>query len=593
MNREQRNCQNCKESFVIDDQDFKFYEKIKVPPPTWCPGCRMIRRMIWRNERTLHKTVCQAPGHSEPMLSIFHPEDNFKVVDSKFWWSDDWSPLDYGRDYDFSKPFFTQFRQLLGTVPLLNLFSTNSVNSDYENHSHESKNCYLIFATVDNENVMFSRGSIHGRDSLDLLRTEKVESSYELIDCEECYRLFWSRDCVGCNDSYFLLDCKNCSNCIGCVGLRNSSYCIFNEQLSKEEFEKKKSAMNLGSRKSNEEIKTRLRELSKNFPRKYAHLLNTVNAVGDHLSYAKNCYKCFDLVGGSEDSRYVVHGGLNLKDSYDSYGIGIGELMYESIDVGLESSRILFEVVGRGGYDVFYANNCYQSNNIFGCVGLRNKQYCILNKQYTRQEYEKMIPKIIEHMNEVPYTDRKGRVYRYGEFFPPELSPFAYNETIAQEYFPLTKEEVIEKGYRWRDPETRGYKITKHPEDLPDNVKDTDDAILKETIACEHEGKCNEQCTTAFRIIESELQFYRKMNLPLPRLCPNCRHYQRLKQRNPLKLWPRKCQCAGRKSENRAYSNTGKHFHGENHCPNEFETSYSPEREEIVYCEQCYNSEIA
>ena len=85
-------------------------------------------------------------------------------------------------------------------------------------------------------------------------------------------------------------------------------------------------------------------------------------------------------------------------------------------------------------------------------------------------------------------------------------------------------------------------------------------------------GECNEQCTEAFKIIPDELQFYQRMNLPLPRLCPNCRHYNRLKQRNPLKLWHRSCMKEG--------------------CTNEFETSYAPDRPEIIYCESCYNKEI-
>ena len=93
-------------------------------------------------------------------------------------------------------------------------------------------------------------------------------------------------------------------------------------------------------------------------------------------------------------------------------------------------------------------------------------------------------------------------------------------------------------------------------------------------------------------IIPQELEFYRKMNLPLPRLCPNCRHYQRIKQRNPLKLWHRKCMCGGRTSDSGIYKNTIEHFHGNNPCPNEFETTYNPNRSEIVYCEKCYLAEV-
>ena len=55
---EKRICQNCKKDFIIEPEDFNFYEKIKVPPPTFCPWCRFIRRMAWRNERALYKRTC-------------------------------------------------------------------------------------------------------------------------------------------------------------------------------------------------------------------------------------------------------------------------------------------------------------------------------------------------------------------------------------------------------------------------------------------------------------------------------------------------------------------------------------------------------
>lgn len=203
-----------------------------------------------------------------------------------------------------------------------------------------------------------------------------------------------------------------------------------------------------------------------------------------------------------------------------------------------------------------------------------------------------MLPQIIKQMNERPYIDKKGRVYRYGEFFPIEISPFAYNETIAQEYFPLIKEEAIHKGYPWEESDANNYKITVMPENLPDNIKDVDDSILKEIIGCTHKGKCYHRCVGAFRLIPQELEFYRQLNLPLPRLCYNCRHYNRVAQRNSFKLWHRSCQCAGLKSENGVYQNIVQHFHGKEKCPNQFKTSYNPERPEIVYCEQCYNAEV-
>ena len=128
---------------------------------------------------------------------------------------------------------------------------------------------------------------------------------------------------------------------------------------------------------------------------------------------------------------------------------------------------------------------------------------------------------------------------------------------------------------------------------MPDHINGVSDDILNEVIECEHNGKdCNQQCATAFRILPNELGFYRAMKLALPRLCPNCRHYQRLKKVNPPKLWHRKCMCSGVESDNEKYQNTIPHFHGENSCLNEFESAISPERQEIVYCEKCYQAEF-
>ena len=288
----------------------------------------------------------------------------------------------------------------------------------------------------------------------------------------------------------------------------------------------------------------------------------------------------------------MKNGGYGLKDSEIGHGAGMGELMDEVVDTGIGTSRVFATIVLRNGHDIRYAFDCHGVHDLFGCISIRNKSYCILNKQYSKEEYEALVPRIIAHMNEMPYVDASGRMYRYGEFFPSDLSPFAYNETAAQEYFPLAKEQAIAQGYAWRNPDPRNYQITITAQALPDHINDVSDAILKETIGCGHTGTCSDQCTTAFRIIPQELAFYRTMHLPLPRLCPNCRHARRLTQRNPLYLWRRVCTCGGSTSDNDIYQNQSAHFHGTAHCPNEFETSYAPDRPEIVYCEQCYQTEV-
>src|SRR3989344_8096972 len=132
-------CQNCKNQFTIEPEDFVFYDKIQVPAPTFCPECRMVRRMVWRNERGLYQNKDIFSG--KDLISIFPSGSFIKVIDHKTWWGDLWSPIDFGQDYDFDKTFFEQWHVLFKKVPFPNIASVNSVNSDYSHSLINSKNC--------------------------------------------------------------------------------------------------------------------------------------------------------------------------------------------------------------------------------------------------------------------------------------------------------------------------------------------------------------------------------------------------------------------------------------------------------------------
>jgi hypothetical protein len=490
-----------------------------------------------------------------------------------------------GVDYDFSRPFMTQFSELLQRTPSASLFNTTPSNSDYCNYMSGARNCYLQFGGRESEEILYSNRIYMCKDSVDCYTGTRIEHCYQCVQCENSYGLKYSQYCDSCTDSNFLFDCRNCQNCSFSTNLRNKQYYLFNQPYSKEEYFLKLKEIDFGSHEVLQECLKKFDDLRKAALRKYAQLIKTFQSTGDNLKNSKNCKECFDFSGDNyENSAFSHYIGIGLKDSYDVYGLSRGEMIYESLSLGFESTenaRYMFSQVIKGSTDISYSLNCTASQNLFGCTGLRSKQYCILNKQYTKESFEALRTKIIEHMNDMPYADKKGRVYKYGEFFPSELSPFAYNETITQEYFPLTKAEAERQGYRWKDPDKRAYTVTKTPEQLPDHIKDVDNSILNETIQCLHNQICNDQCTQAFKIIPQELQFYKKMNLPLPRLCPNCRHYQRLAQRNLLKLWHRKCMCDKKG-----------HSHGNVNCENEFETPYAPNRKEIIYCEQCYQQEV-
>lgn len=581
---ETRTCQNCKTSFLIEDDDFAFYQKISVPPPTWCPECRRIRRLVRRNERVLYKRVCSLCQRS--IISIYSSDTSFPVYCAECYHSDKWNPLDYGKDYDFSKPFFEQFLELQSRTPRLYAFAFQNTNTEYANGVAFNKNSYLIFVSDYNEESLYSYRIMRCKDTVDCYNSTECELCYECIACEKCYRTAFSENCASCQNTLFSKNCVGCQDCIGCVNLRNKKFYIFNTPYSPGEHKKKVKEMRLDTSDGIAQLRNKMDIFAREHIVKYIRGTHNVNVTGDYISNSKSS---FDSYGSSEleNCKFIIWGD-HIKDCHDAYVlIDNSQLSYENFG-GIAHHNVAYTCLVWSGFDIRYSDMCENSNNLFGCISIRKGSYCIFNKQYSKDKYEALIPKIKEHMDRMPYTDKKNRKYKFGEFFPPELSPFAYNETIAQELHSLSEGDAEAEGYRWAIPKEKQHTPTVQANDLPVLITDVSDGILNEVIGCAHQGTCNEQCTSAFRIIKPELNFYRQINVPLPRVCPNCRHYQRLTQLNPLKLWHRQCMCDYTASKN----STSHAHHPKGRCPNEFETSYAPERKEVVYCEQCYQSEV-
>jgi len=584
---EKRNCVNCHKDFIIEPEDFLFYDKIHVPSPTFCPECRTVRRLCWRNELSLFRRKCNAPGHDEMLISFLSPEEDLNVVDAKYWWGDGWDPLAYGQEYDFSKPFFEQWKELRDRVPLQALSNIKATNSDYCNVAEDSKDSYLSSASWRIERTFYANRIAETKDCSDLYVVHKSELCYDDVICRECYRLLYSINCKGCVESYFLYDCIGCINCFGCTNLRNESYSMWNEELTKEEYFERLKKYDLSDYRVVQELKEKFKKLYSGAIHRYSTQVKSVNSTGDNLDGARNCKICFDASGRHEDAKYSHWMAENIKDAYDAGpGVGNADLIYEVFDTGIGNFRNLFTSVVYSSRDIEYSFNCHGCDGLFGCIGLRTKKYCILNKQYSKEEYEYLVPKIKEQMKEVPYTDKRGIEYRYGEFFPAEMSTFCYNETQAQDYFPITKEKALEMNYRWRNGETHKYDITMESSDLPNRLDDVPNLILNEVIGCPNREKGG-RCRGAYRITEGELNLYKRLGVPLPRECFLCRHEGRLLLRNPMRLWHRQCMCGGKNSP----LNTVDHGH-EGICPNKFETPYAPDRPETIYCEQCYQKEV-
>ncbi|MEK6615122.1 MAG: hypothetical protein AABZ32_03270, partial [Bacteroidota bacterium] len=103
------------------------------------------------------------------IISMFAPESKFTVYEQDIWWSDQWDATKYGRDYDFSKPFFQQFAELNAVVPQFNLINFNNENSPYNNYTGWNKNCYLCFAGNRSQDCFYSYNAQQCTDCVDSL----------------------------------------------------------------------------------------------------------------------------------------------------------------------------------------------------------------------------------------------------------------------------------------------------------------------------------------------------------------------------------------------------------------------------------------
>ncbi len=536
-------CEVGNHPFTLEEGDIAAYKKFGFEPLPVCFPHQHQWRLAFRNDRFLHKRKCDLTGAA--MIALYPQDSPFKVYEHETWFSDKWDPLSYGRPFDFNRPFFEQYADLQKAVPRLSLTNVGSVNSEYCSQCVFNKNCYLIFGGDRNEDSIYGALPMHCRSCVDCDWTNS---------CELCYFSTYSRNCYNCQ---FIFTSKNCSDCafvensVGChdcmlsCDLQNKSYYIENKPYSKEEYAKKKTELLNGGYKTQQELWWKFLELRKKRIVKYANMIGSENCSGDLIFHSKNCRNCSECTS-SEDCRecWTI---FESKDCFNSDYIGSNSTLNFN-NIGCDTAyRTWFSFFTISSNDIEYCELTNYAKNLFGCIAVRHKEFCILNKQYSKEEFIKLRGQIMEHMK---------KTGEWGRFFPKSLSVFPYNNSTASVFFPLNKEEVLKSGLRWQDEDTKPVQQTFQ---IPDNIRDVTDAILNEALVCEVTKK-------TFRVIPQELAFYRTHGIPVPRRHPDQRYRDRLDLRNPWQLWDRDCKK----------------------CRTPLKTSYAPERTEVVYCEKCY-----
>lgn len=562
---ERKTCHLSWATFAIYQSDSDFYKKISptfdwitydIPTPTLCPEERQRRRLMFRNERKLYKRKCDATG--ETIVSIYSPEKPHIIYNQTHWWTDNRSPFVQKMDL-YSWNFIQTYQKLLTSTPLPWVYITNSENSDYWNHTWNMKNCYLVSASRENVNCYYWSKIWKCKNTVDLLESFNCENSYQLIWSNNCHSSKHIENCVW---SSFLAYCKNCTwcnHCYCCNNLQHRNYSILNKQYEKKEYEK--------IIESKEKCKLIYKEYKKlALIKKSSNISKSDVVYGDRISHAKNCIQCYNVDTWSH-CKYCENGADDFSYCIDGYWMWVrSSYMYEIIDTWLEWYMNIFCITCHGNQYVYYCSCCYHSSHLFWCVWLRNASYCIFNIQYTKHEYETLVPKIIAHMQDA---------WERWEFFDASLSPFWYNETVAQEYFPLTRDEALKRWYTRQDnsydPIIPPHVKTLSWDGIPRDMSNINDDILKSILICESSWR-------PFRIIKQELEFYRKHSLPLPRKHPDVRHAERLEKRPWRSLFLRSCD--------------GCHQEMLSVYPKRNDDSIHHPNDEVVLCEDCYQKEV-
>lgn len=208
--------------------------------------------------------------------------------------------------------------------------------------------------------------------------------------------------------------------------------------MTKEEYESKIRALRV-TYENYPAVLRRVQSFFANHPVRLHHNVNAHDSIGDYLVDCKNVLG-FEVFG-CENVKYVGSSKM-AKDSLDMNGFGYySDHLVESLGSG-NSSRIGFTACLEFCSESYYSAWCLNSHHLFGCVGVNHGAHAVLNTAMSQQEYETLVPRIIDHMIQTG---------EWGEFFHPKHSPFGYNETIGYDDQPLDRATVERYGWKWYD----------------------------------------------------------------------------------------------------------------------------------------------
>lgn len=486
-------------TFEVSDHEMSLREKFGFGDslPTVLPKYRFRYLGAFWPQWNLHKRTCDKTGES--IVSVFRPDCVYPVWRRKEWFEHNNPP---SRDFDPALPFFDQAWDLFQQCPIPHVFENNNQNCEYTDDWYYSKNCYLCHSGQYNEDCSYCYESDHCKDVNYGVSIFSSELCLDLINSTNCFHSLFLLNCKNVSDSAFMYDCRDCSDSLFCSNLRNKRYCFRNQQLTKEAFEKEKAKWDFTSYTTYEKSKELFREMMVNTAwHRPLQIDQCEDSSGNFIGQCRDCENCY-LLSKHENCANDCFSGPDAKATLDSLGTVGGELTFMT-SLPVFSYYVIFSFSVSHCKFVEYSAYLQNCQNCFGCCGLVDKQYCIFNKQYSKEEYEMLRETIISHMK------KSGE---WGKFFPGYFAPNPYEESFSGFHFLLDKPGDL--GFREGGPVERKNVKTAEIEAIPDTYGELD--FDKEKWFTE-QVFWDENYMRSFRITKKDIEFARKIKGPLPR----------------------------------------------------------------------------
>ncbi|MDD2870799.1 MAG: hypothetical protein PHS49_02315 [Candidatus Gracilibacteria bacterium] len=443
-------------------------------------------------------------------ISKYHKSDRINICSIEEYQKNRDDLLKKGFYYDYSKDFFSNYKKLFLSIDHECLFQAGlNDNTKFADTAVNVKNVYLSnTVTIGSENVYYSvLVRINSKNIFNsLFVVDNSEIVYFSKGINKSFKIFYSSFIKNSSDIWFSTNLTGCSNCLFCDNLENVSYYIKNKKYEKEEYFKTKEIL-LSD-------KSKFLEYYNNLNNKGINH-NSTNVIGNNIIESDNIENGY-FVFNTKNSKNLMYTGSTTggENWYDFAFGGEGNLdIYGVCSSGFGCSKVyLSRFISSGSTNIYYSSNIESCSYLFGCIGLKNKSYCIFNKQFEKEEWEKEVCKIFAQM------DSDGIL---GDFFPGDLNPSYFNDTVAGLLGEFSREDVLNKGYLWRDEEIKV--------DIPEGVEVITTKDLNNYQGFDSNGNwqinpeilkkvIKDEKGNIYRIVQMEYDFLMKHGLPLPEI---------------------------------------------------------------------------